>query len=103
MTPYRPGSLRRAASVLLIALVTIVLPLRSSLARHLHQSPTAGLYNEEHVLAGLECLGGDAPLPDAPTAVFAAPAAAPCAPALDRSHDTPLDGLADSRGPPHLA
>lgn len=102
MTHHRLGSLRLAASVLLIALVTIALPLRSGLARHLHQSATAGVYNEEHVLASLEFLGGDVPLPDAPPAVFAALVAAPCAPALDRSHDTPLGGLADSRAPPHL-
>jgi len=103
MTRPRLGSLRLAAFVVLIALVAIALPLRSGLARHLHQSATAGLYNEEHVLAGLEFLGGDVPLPDAPPAVFAALVATPCAGAVDRSHDTPLGSLADSRAPPFLA
>jgi hypothetical protein len=103
MTHPRLGSLRLAAFVLLIALVAIVLPLRAGLARHLHQSATAGVYNEEHVLAGLEFLGGDVPLPDAPPAVYTALVAAPCAPAVDRSHDAPLGSLADSRAPPHLA
>jgi hypothetical protein len=100
MTHHRPGSLRLAAFALLIALVSIALPLKSSLPRHLHDSATAGLYNEEHVLAALEFLGGDVPLPDALPAVFAARVAGPCMPALDRSHDTPLGSLADSRAPP---
>jgi hypothetical protein len=100
MTHHRPGSLRLAAFALLIALVSIALPLKSSLPRHLHDSATAGIYNEEHVLAALEFLGGDVPLPNALPTAFAALAAAPCAPALDRSHDTPLRSLADSRAPP---
>lgn len=100
MTRHRPGSLRLAAFALLIALASIALPLKSSLPRHLHDSTTAGVYNEEHVLAALEFLGGDVPLPDAPPAVFAALVVAPCAPALDRSHVTPLGSLADSRAPP---
>lgn len=100
MTRRRPGSLRLAAFALLIALVSIALPLRSSLPRHLHESANAGIYNEEHVLAALEFLGGDVPLPDAPPAVFAALVAAPCPPAPDRSHETPLGSLADSRAPP---
>jgi hypothetical protein len=102
MTRPRPEPLRFAATALLIALVTIALPLKPSLARDLHQSDTAGVYNEEHVLAGLEFLGGDAPLPDAPPAAFAALASTPCTPAPDRSHEAPPGSLADSRGPPHL-
>ena len=47
MTHRRPGSLRIAAFALLIALVSIALPLKSSLPRHLHDSATAGVYNEE--------------------------------------------------------
>jgi hypothetical protein len=77
--------------------------LKSSLARHLHESATAGVYNEEHVLASVEFRGGDVPGPDAPPAVVAMRVAAPCPPALDRAHDTPLGSLADSRAPPHLA
>ena len=100
MTCHRLGSLRLAAFALLIALVSIALPLRSSLPRHLHESATAGVYNEEHVLASLEFLGGDVPLPDAPPAVFALRVAASGAPAPDRSHETPLGNLADSRAPP---
>jgi hypothetical protein len=99
----RTEPLRFAATVLLIALVAIALPLKPNLARHLHQSDTAGVYNEEHVLASLEFLGGDAPLPDAPPAAFATLASTPHAPPLDRSHEAPSGGLADSRGPPHLA
>ena len=103
MTRHRLGSLRLAGCVLSIALLTLVLPLRSGLARHLHQSATTGLYNEEHVHAGLEFLVGDVALPDAPPAVSAAPVAGPCAPALRRAHDAPPGALADSRAPPHLA
>ena len=100
MTHRRPGSLRIAAFALLIALVSIALPLKSSLPRHLHDSATAGVYNEEHVLAALEFLGGDVPLPDGPPAAFAALVAAACAPALVRSRDVPLGSLAESRAPP---
>ncbi len=100
MTRHRPGSLRLAAFALLVALVAIVLPLRSSLPRHLHESATSGVYNEEHVLAALEFLGGDVALPEAPPGVLVAMVAAPCEPAPDRSLETPLGGLADSRAPP---
>ena len=100
MTHSRPGPLRVAAFALLIALVSIALPLRSSLPRHLHESATAGVYNEEHVLAALEFLGGDVDLPDAPPAVYVAMVAAAREPAPDRSHETPLGNLADSRAPP---
>ncbi|HET8575630.1 MAG TPA: hypothetical protein VFO18_00920 [Methylomirabilota bacterium] len=40
-----------------LGLVDAVQPLE------LHQSPSAGLYNEEHVLAALDTVSGDAPLP----------------------------------------
>jgi len=94
-----PGSLRLAAAVLLLALVAVTLPLKAS-PRHLHEAPTAGLYNEDHVLANLEFLGGDGPLPDLPaagaltritTACPLAPRACPAAPAVR---------LAGSRAPP---
>ena len=100
MTRHRPGSRRLAALALLLALVALALPLRSSLPRHLHESATAGVYNEEHVLAALEFLGGDAALPEAPPDVLGAMVAAPCEPGPDRSRETPLGGLADSRAPP---
>jgi hypothetical protein len=102
MTRSRTEPLRFAATVLLIALVAIALLLKPNLAPHLHQSDTAGVYNEEHVLASLEFLGGDAPLPDAPSAGAATLASTPRAPSLERSHKAPPGGLADSRGPPHL-
>ncbi|HSF01618.1 MAG TPA: hypothetical protein VLA62_01320 [Solirubrobacterales bacterium] len=103
MTRNRLGSLGLAGCALLIALVTIAPPLRSSQPRHLHQAVTAGLYNQEHLLAGLEFLGGDAPVPDAPPAVFTALVMVPCAPPPHRVHDGPPGSLADSRAPPALA
>ena len=63
------GSLRLAAAALLLALVAVTLPLKASYPRHVHEAPTAGVYNEDHVLTSLEFLGGDGPLPDLPTCV----------------------------------
>ena len=58
---------------------------------HLHHGTSAGVYNEEHVLAALDTVTGDAPLPAglpgvgidlAPTAAPHSTGTAPTAPAL---------------------
>jgi hypothetical protein len=54
----------------LLLLVTLAVPLEASQPIHLHDAGSAGLYNEEHVLASLDSVSGDLPLPDASTAVF---------------------------------
>lgn len=103
MTCRRISPLRAVSLALLLALVAIALPLKAGQLRHLHQASSAGLYNEEHVLASLEFLGGDVPLPDGPPADFVALVAAPCAPGPVGRHADPLASLADSRAPPRLA
>ena len=94
------GSLRLAAAALLLALVAVTQPLKASYPRHVHEAATAGLYNEDHVLASLEFLGGDGPLPDLPAAVSLALISAACVVA-DRTllADRSLR-LAGSRAPP---
>ena len=94
------GSLRLAAAALLLALVAVTVPLKASQPRHLHEAPTAGVYNEDHVLAGLEFLGGDGPLPDLPTAVSLALITAACALRHGPRPVAPALRLAGSRAPP---
>jgi hypothetical protein len=101
MKRRRPtGPLRIVAIALVLALVTIALPLKAGQPRHLHQAASAGLYNEEHVLAGLEFLGGDMPLPAGPSADFVALVAAAWVSSPPERHADPVASLADPRAPP---
>ena len=101
MTSLRPlGSLRLAAAALLLALVAVTLPLKASYPRHVHEAPTAGVYNEDHVLTSLEFLGGDGPLPDLPTAVSLALITGACALPRRMRPAVPALRLAGSRAPP---
>jgi hypothetical protein len=93
-----PGSLRLAAAALLLALVAVTVPLKGT--RHVHEAPSAGLYNADHVLAGLEFLGGDGPLPDLPAAASPAPVVAACVLAGGANPSAPPLRLAGSRAPP---
>ena len=94
------GSLRLAAAALLLTLVAVTVPLKASQPRHVHEAATAGVYNEDHVLASLEFLGGDGPLPDLPTAVSLALITAAC-PLFRRARPVaPALRLAGSRAPP---
>jgi predicted acyltransferase len=94
------GTLRLAAAALLLALVAITLPLKASQPRHVHEASTAGVYNEDHVLASLEFLGGEGPLPVLPTAVSLLLVTAAGA-RLRRSRPAaPALRLAGSRAPP---
>jgi len=94
------GSLRLAAAALLLALVAVTLPLKAGQPRHVHEAATAGLYNEDHVLASLEFLGGDGPLPDPPAAVTLALIAVARARAVGTRPAAPALRSADSRAPP---
>jgi hypothetical protein len=58
---------RSLMAALLLLLITLAVPLEVSQPIHLHDAGTVGLYNEEHVLASLDSVSGDLPLPDAPT------------------------------------
>lgn len=98
---HRPA--RIAAAALLLALVAIALPLKTGQPRHLHQATSAGLYNEEHVLASLEFVGGDVPLPDGPPSDFVVLVVLPCPAGPVERHADPAVSLADSRAPPRPA
>jgi len=98
-----PGPLRIATITVLLALVAIALPLKGGQPRHLHQATSAGLYNEEHVLANLEFRGGDVSLPDGPPTGFVALVVAPCLTGPAERHADPVASLADPRAPPRPA
>ena len=85
---------------LLLALVSLAVPLEASQPLHLHDADTVGLYNEEHVLASLDSALGDLPLPDAGVAVFIALVAGACLTAGGARLSTPVLDLAGSRAPP---
>jgi hypothetical protein len=78
----------------------VTVPLKAGQPRHLHEAATAGLYNEDHVLASLEFLGGDGPLPDFPAAVSLTLIVAACALAGRTRPAAPALRLAGSRAPP---
>jgi len=56
---------------LLLVLVSLAVPLKASRPLHMHDADTAGLYNEEHVLASLDSVLGDLPQLDAHAAFIA--------------------------------
>ena len=68
-TPSRsaPG---RIGSVVLLAVALVTLLVAGSQLRHVHESDTPGLYNEQHVVQGLAAVTNAAPLPDAPAAAY---------------------------------
>jgi hypothetical protein len=55
---------------LLLVLVVGLSAVQVSQPLDLHQASSAGLYNEEHVLAVLDSVSGDAPLPHVPGAIW---------------------------------
>ena len=58
----RPGG---PGIAVLLALVLALGAVHAALPLHLHHGASAGLYNEEHVLAALDSVSGDIPLPAA--------------------------------------
>jgi hypothetical protein len=96
------ASLRRIRGglvTLLLVLVSLAVPLKASRPLHVHDADTAGLYNEEHVLASLDSVLGDLPLPEAPAAFVALVARACLSAGGARLSVAALD-LAGSRAPP---
>jgi hypothetical protein len=91
---------RALMATLLLVLVSLAVPLEASQPLHVHEAGTAGLYNEEHVLASLDSLSGDLPLPGAGPAVFVALVASACPLARDVWPSAPVPSLSDSRAPP---
>jgi hypothetical protein len=91
---------RLAMVTLLLVLVCLAVPLEASQPLHIHEAGTSGLYNEEHVLATLDSLSGDLPLPDGGPAVFVALVASACRLARGARLAAPVPSLSDSRAPP---
>jgi hypothetical protein len=95
--PERSGQL--AARVLLI-FVLALLTLHAGQPTHTHKGTTPGAYNEEHVLASLESLIGDVPLPDPAPSISIALAAQSTVPMAARPVSSTVARHADSRAPP---
>lgn len=89
-------------ATLLLVLVSLAVPLEASQPLHVHEAgAAAGLYNEEHVLASLDSLSGDLPLPDAGADVFVALVAIACLLSRGARPSAPIATLSDSRAPPY--
>jgi hypothetical protein len=82
---------RHLGIVLLLVVVAALGMVHITQPLHLHHGTSAGLYNEEHILAALDSVTGDAPLPAglpgvgidlAPTAAPFAAGVAPAAPVV---------------------
>jgi hypothetical protein len=67
---------------------------------HLHDATSLGLYNEAHVLAALDSVTVDVPLPDAPPGVAIDPAPTPAQPAPRDTLASPAPRTTQSRAPP---
>lgn len=91
---------RAVMATLLLLLVSLAVPLEASQPLHVHEAGTAGLYNEEHVLASLDSVSGDLPLPGAGSAVFVALVVSTCLLARGARLSAPVASLSDSRAPP---
>ena len=87
---------------LLLLLIPLAVPLEASQPRHVHEAGTAGLYNEDHVLASLESVSGDLLLPDAPPTVFI-PHVARGGQLAGFRRSAPPVSLSDSRAPPTVS
>jgi hypothetical protein len=87
---------------LLLVLVALAVPLEASQPLHIHEAATVGLYNEEHVLASLDSLSGDLPLPDLGPAVFITLVASASLLGRGARLSAPFPSLSDSRAPPSV-
>jgi len=96
----RRGQLPTVTRHLLLAVVMVLAVVHASQPVHFHRGVTPGLYNEEHVLAALDSVSGDAPLPESPSAIPADLAAGPSTLAAGARLSAPVARHADSRAPP---
>ena len=64
------SSRRSLGLAVLVAVGLVALLVAGGQLRHVHESDTPGLYNEQHVVQGLAALTNAAPLPDAPAAAY---------------------------------
>ena len=93
---------RAGLVALLLLLIALTVPLEASQPLHMHEGGTAGLYNEDHVLASLESVSGDLLLPDAPPMVFI-PHVARGGQLAGFRLAAPAVSLSDSRAPPAVS
>lgn len=91
---------RLAGIALLLGVVAVAIPLQASEPLDIHDGLTPGFYNEEHVLAVLDSVVGDGPVPEVTTGFFVALVAAACVLASGTRISAPAVCLADSRAPP---
>lgn len=89
-------------ALLLLVVVALAIPFHLSQLRHLHQSATGGLYNEDHVLASLDSVSGDVPLPEGPPSLVI-PHVTPTGPPISPRVSACVVGFTDSRAPPATA
>ena len=91
---------RAVMAGLLLVLVSLAVPLEASQPLHIHEAGTAGLYNEEHVLAELGSLHRIVSLPEgAPAIVLALRTTAAVVSARVHPH-SPDASRAGPRAPP---
>ncbi len=98
LAPRRPSS--TVTRALLLAVAVMLAVLHASQPLHFHRGTTAGLYNEEHVLAALDSVSDDAPLPESPSAIPADLVTGPNTLAAGARLSAPVARHADSRAPP---
>ena len=96
-TQRRRGAL--AIAGLLVLLVALAV-LHASQPLHLHRGTTAGAYNEEHVLASLDSVTGDAPLPAITSEISLALVSGPGVVGPRVELASPVARYAESRAPP---
>jgi hypothetical protein len=93
----------RPASALLPAVALVLAVIRIGAPLHLHHGTTAGFYNEEHVLAALDSVTGDAPLPAPEPTAPLDDGSDKAQPSRGVAPSAPVVGHADPRAPPPLA
>jgi hypothetical protein len=94
------GWIARPGTALLLAVALVLAVFRAGAPLHLHHSASAGLYNEAHVLAALESITGDAPVPAAAPAALFDHTAATAQPFAGAAPPAPVAPHADPRAPP---
>jgi len=99
MKSLRPGS-RRAAIVLLLALLVVAFAVEGSQPTHSHEDGRLGLYNAECPLAELSAIHTAGWAPEPITIASPEPVVLPIAVTSSGQVPSPVPSLTDSRAPP---
>ena len=91
---------RSLGLVLLLAVALVALLVEGGQIRHVHESDSPGLYNEQHVVQGLAALTNAAPLPEAAAAAYLLIVVATVAVVEALRLAVPAAGHAAPRAPP---